>query len=317
MATSGTIVFNRTRDQLIKAALRKCGILAEGETATAQQISDAAEDLNMMVKAWKAMGINLWCYQEVAVFPVVGQSSYNISPTGDKAASNYFVTTLTAAAASSDGTITVASVTPVFTPTFVINGWVIGVVLDSGAIQWTTINGAPSGLVVTLTAVLTGAASSGNLVYIYQTIANRPLRVSAGRVKIDNGNEIPMKVISRQEYFNIPIKKLKGKPTQAYYDPQLTKGQLYIWSTFETVNDFIIITTQREIEDFNTLADTADLPQEWLEPLVWNLAARIMFDYGIDKVTRDDISAIAAGFLEIVMAFDQEAASICFTPMSE
>lgn len=311
MTTSGTITFNRTRDQLIKAALRKCGIYAEGETPTAQQISDAAEDLNMMVKYWKSMGINLWCYQEIAVFPVVGQSSYNIGATGDKAASTYTVTTLSASASASATSITVTSATGL------ASGYNIGIVLDDGTLQWTTINGAPSGTTITLTAGLNTTAASGNLIYVYQTIANRPLRVSAGRIKINNGNEIPMKVISRQEYFNLPIKTIQGKPTQLYYDPQLTNGKLYIWSTIQTVNDIILITAQRELEDFNTLSDTSDLPQEWLEPIVWNLAARIMMDYGIDKVTRDDIKAMADETLQNVIAFDQEAASVFFNPQFE
>ncbi len=294
-----------------------CGILAEGETATGQQISDGARALNNMVKAWKGMGINLWCYQEIAIFPVIGQTSYSLSSTGDKASANYLITALTISAAAAAGTITVASVTPPLTPTFVINGWTIGIVLDDGTIQWTTVNGAPSGLVVTLTATLTSAASSGNLVYIYQTIANRPLRISAGRVKINNGSEIPMKIISRQEYFNIPLKTTQGKPTQLYYDPQLTNDRVYIWATFQNINDFIIVTAQRQIEDFNTLADTADFPVEWNEAIIYNLAARLMLPYGIDKVTRDDISNMAQGFLESARDFDQEATSIFFTPMSE
>lgn len=312
MSTSGIITFNRTRDQIIKAALRKCGIYAEGETPTAQQITDGAEDLNMMVKGWKALGINLWCYQEIAIFPVVGQASYSLGVGGDKAASTYVVTTLAADGAASAGTVTLTSVTGVATT------YHIGIVLDDGTLQWTTVNGAPAGSVVTLTAPLTSAATSGNLVYVYQTIANRPLRVSAGRIKISNGNEIPMKIISRQEYFNLPIKTNEGKPTQLYYDPKLiTTGKVYIWSTFQTVNDFLIVTAQREIEDFNTLSDNADLPVEWLEPLVYNLAARISLDYGIDKTTRDDLAAMAAAFLDTVMAYDQEAVSISFTPMSE
>ncbi len=312
MTTSGLITFNRTRDQIIKAALRKCGIYAEGETPTAQQITDGAEDLNMMVKGWKALGINLWCYQEIAIFPVVGQSSYTLGVGGDKTSSNYIVTTLSADGAASAGTVTLTSVTGVATT------YNIGIVLDDGSLQWTTVNGAPSGYVVTLTTPLTSAAATGNQVYVYQTIANRPLRISAGRVKIDNGNEIPMKVISRQEYFNLPIKTNEGKPTQLYYDPQLiTTGKVYIWSTFQTVNDFLIVTAQREIEDFSTLSDNADLPVEWLEPIVYNLAARMSLDYGVDKVTRDDLAAMAAAFLDTVMAYDQEAVSISFTPTFE
>ncbi len=311
MSTSGVITFTRTRDQLIKAALRKCGIYAEGETPTAQQITDGAEDLNMMIKGWRAMGINLWCYQEIAIFPVVGQSSYNIGATGDRAASTYVVTTLSADAAASAGTITLTSVTGVATT------YNIGIVLDSGSIQWTTVNGAPSGDVVTLTVSLTGAASSGNLVYVYQTIANRPLRITAGRVKINNGNEIPMKIISRDEYYRLPLKTTEGKPTQLYYDPQLINGKLNIWSTIQEVSDFIIVTAQREIQDFNTLSDTPDLPVQWIEPIVYNLAARIALDYGVDKITRDDLSVMAQGFLESARDFDQEATSIFFTPMFE
>lgn len=311
MTTSGTIVFSETRDQFIRDALGVCGILAEGETATGQQITDGARALNNMVKAWKAMGINLWCYQEVAIFPVIGQTSYNLSATGDRASANYAVTTLSVSAAAAASTITLTSITGVATT------YNIGIVLDAGTIQWTTINGAPTGYVVTLTATLTGAASSGNLVYVYQTIANRPLRVSAGRVKINNGSEIPMKIISREEYFRIPLKTTQGKPTQLYYDPQLTHGQLYIWSTIQYVNDLIIVTAQREIEDFNTLADTADFPSEWNEAIIYNLAARMMLPYGIDKVTRDDISVMAQGFLESARDFDQEATSIFFAPMSE
>ncbi len=311
MTTSGTITATETRDQFIKDALGVCGILAEGETATGQQISDGARALNNMVKYWKAMGINLWCYQEIAIFPVIGQASYNIGATGDRAASTYVVTTLSADAASSAGTITLTSVTSVATT------YNIGIVLDAGTIQWTTINGAPAGFVVTLTTPLTSAASTGNLVYVYQTIANRPLRISGGRIKINNGNEIPMKVISRSEYMNLPIKTTQGKPTQLYYDPQLVNGKLYIWSTIQYINDFIIVTAQRELQDFNTLADTADFPQEWNEPIVYNLAARLALNYGIDKITRDDINVMAQGSLETVMAFDQEAASIFFTPMLE
>lgn len=314
MATSGTISFTRTRDQLIKAALRKCGINSVGETIEAQQIEDAAEDLNMMIKAWKAQGINLWCYQEIAIFPIVGQASYNLGATGDRAASVYFVTTLSAAAAVGSLTINLSNVSY---GNFSINGWIIGVVLDSGTIQWTTINGVPTGNIVTLAASLTGSAGAANQVYVYQVQAQRPLRVSAGRVKISNGNEIPMKVISRQEYQNLPIKKTEGHPTQLYYDPQLGNGILSMWSTFETVNDFVIVTAQREIQDFNNLNDEPDLPVEWIEPIVYNLASRIALDYGVDKVTRDDINAMAQGFLDTVMWWDQEAVSITFTPMFE
>lgn len=60
MTTSGSTVFNITRDQLIAGALRMVGAVAQGESPTATQISEAAEALNMMVKAWEVDGMPLW-----------------------------------------------------------------------------------------------------------------------------------------------------------------------------------------------------------------------------------------------------------------
>ena len=47
--TSGTTTFSITRDDIIKAALRKIGVVAQGETPTTDQITEAAFALNLMV----------------------------------------------------------------------------------------------------------------------------------------------------------------------------------------------------------------------------------------------------------------------------
>jgi hypothetical protein len=60
MSTSGSTVFNVTRDQLIAGALRLIGAVGQGETPTANQVTEAAEALNIMVKAWEADGMPLW-----------------------------------------------------------------------------------------------------------------------------------------------------------------------------------------------------------------------------------------------------------------
>ncbi len=50
------------RDQVIKAALRKLGVLASGATPSTAQVTDAAEALNAMVKEWDndPGGVHLW-----------------------------------------------------------------------------------------------------------------------------------------------------------------------------------------------------------------------------------------------------------------
>ena len=60
MATSGSTDYSQTRDDIIKRALRLIGVLAQGETPTADQVTEAAAALNGLVKAWQADGMPLW-----------------------------------------------------------------------------------------------------------------------------------------------------------------------------------------------------------------------------------------------------------------
>lgn len=55
----------RTRDDLIKDALRKCGALGEKETPTAEQLSAGGAALNALIKAFAADGMQVWKLEQV------------------------------------------------------------------------------------------------------------------------------------------------------------------------------------------------------------------------------------------------------------
>lgn len=71
--------FQLTRDQVINGALRICGVVDPEESATANQLSTAAEALNTMVAAWENEGLPLWKTQEHIISLVGGQTTYTIS----------------------------------------------------------------------------------------------------------------------------------------------------------------------------------------------------------------------------------------------
>jgi len=79
MPTSGTTAYSTTRDDIIKRALRLIGALAQGETPTATQVTEAAVALNGLVKAWAADGMPLWAITEKTVLFVSGQHVYTLS----------------------------------------------------------------------------------------------------------------------------------------------------------------------------------------------------------------------------------------------
>lgn len=81
MATSNSTDFIVTRDQIIAGALRLCGALALGETATTDQVTEASEALNMMVKAWQADGMALWAIKDYTLSLTLAAKTYEMGLT--------------------------------------------------------------------------------------------------------------------------------------------------------------------------------------------------------------------------------------------
>jgi hypothetical protein len=313
MTTSLSVNFNQTRNELIYAAMRKIGVIQVGEDPTAQETANAAQDLNRMIKAWNAQGLHLWKQVEFKVFLTGGTYKYSIGSTGDHAVNvaNLVTTALTSDVASGAGTVVLNSVTGVATT------YNIGILKDNNEIFWTTVNGAPSGTTVTLTATINGAATAGNAVYVYQNKITRPARIKhARRIKTDN-NEIEVKIRSHDDYFRIPNKSSQGTVTQIYYKPTTGNGTLYVWQAPDNGLETLELTGEISIEDFDSLADDADFPQEWYEAIVYNLAVRIAPEYGVKGQELQDLAAVAAGSLDVAKGFDKEDVDIQFTPFNE
>lgn len=76
MATSNSQNFATTRNDLINGALRIIGAIGQGEYATAVQITEASEALNMMIKAWQADGMALWVTKEYSLTLLADTASY-------------------------------------------------------------------------------------------------------------------------------------------------------------------------------------------------------------------------------------------------
>lgn len=310
--TSGTATFNMGRDKICMMALRKIGAIASGETPDAQTIQDCSDQLNMMVKALNATGLHIWTETEATLFLKAGQVAYTLGPdTIDNCADTSFTATaLTNGAGSGATSITVTSATG-----FAAN-YYIGVVLDSGAIFWTTESGAVVGSTITLASGLSGTASAGNAVYVYQTDIIRPLRVVSGRrYQLSSGIDTQMIQMSRIDYRNQPNKTATGTPTQFFYDPRggaNTQGILYVWPAPSDATYAVKFTWWRPVQDFTTSANIPDLPQEWLDALVWNLALKMAPEYDCTANRYTIIKDQAASSLDNVMGWDREPESYLF-----
>lgn len=307
MATSGVTTFSQTRIELVKGALRMAGVLDGGETPSAEDAENANAALNLYIKGFQSKAPQLWRQTQGILFLTPGTESYSLG--GSKAAlvSDFVETTLSAAALSGASTITVESASGL------ASGDQIGVELSDGTRQWTTINGAPVGTTVTLTATLTGAASSAGTVYAYTTALGRPNRITH-MVRRSGSVDIEVPLVSRQEHFNAPTKTQRGAVLEAYYSPQLSQGILYVWPTGASVRETLRFTFERTLEDMTANPDDFDLPVEWQECFKVGLAYRLSLEYGAPMQKVQLLKMEAEQRERELLDYDQEFASVYFSP---
>ena len=313
MATSGSIDWNLNRNQIILAAFRKVGAFATGETPDADSVNAASESLNALVKHYETQGIHLWTETEGTLWLQSNQYNYGLGGGAtDHAtlASDYTMTTLSANAADGATTLTVTSTSGFG------NNFYVGVMLDDGSMFWSQQNGAAAGFVITLDDALTDSAAAGNLVFVYETQLERPLRIVGARKVQWNATEsyqieTPMNpMLARLDYRALPNKAATGVPTQIFYDPQLVTGQVWVWPAPQNAVYGVNFTFYRTIQDFDAAANTSDLPVEWMRTLIWNLALDLAPEYDLSGKRFALIEKVAMQSLDEVRGWDREPESI-------
>lgn len=312
MASSGSFDFAVTTADIIQDAYEDIGVLEESETPSADQTTTAKRKLNMLAKNWgRKYGLHL--LQDVVLFLNPSQQSYllgNASTDAEWCAFNdYNQVVLDADAAASDGTITVDD------DDDIASADRIGIVLDDGTIQWTTVNGAPAANVVTLTAVLTGAASEGNLVYTYTSRIVRPLRIERDSIYLrdSSDNDTPVALMAKSDHSLMTGKTEAGQITQVAYQPLLTSGRLWVWQPHDDATDTLRFTIARPVQDFDTALDNPDFPVEASIALYKNLAVLLAPGNGAaDELPGLRIEAQVA--LDEWLDGDVENASVRFQP---
>lgn len=232
MATSSSTNFAVTRDDIIKGALRLCGALALGETPSADQVTEASESLNMLVKAWQADGMALWARGEYTLALTLDAKSYTIG-TGQ--------------------TVDIA----------------------------------------------------------------KPLKITQAILHDTQTNvDIPMRIITRDEYLRLGNKSTNGQPIQIYYDPQRDSGVLYVYppaNSSAVSYKQIKFTYQKPFEDFDASTDNPDFPQEWYEALKYGLASRLAGEYGISMDDRRQLMQEAILIKNEALGFGTEEGSFFIT----
>lgn len=277
MATSGSYNYSMDRDTIIRRAMQLANIVNLNQASRGDDHAFAVDIFQSMIKLWQAEGIQLWNRRQATLFTAYQNEQYSISNSGSHCANTFVNTTISAAESSGQSIISLTSTTGMNVADN------IGIELDNGTRQWTTILTVDSSTQVTLNTTLTASAAAGNTVIAYTNkISDRPLRILDMRKVQLNEQKIStqMAQIGYSEYFNIPLKSTDGAPLNFYYDKLLGAGQLYVFPRPDNVNFLLEFTYHEAIEDVDNGIDSLDFPTEWTLPLIYGLAAELMVAYG-------------------------------------
>jgi hypothetical protein len=169
--------------------------------------------------------------------------------------------------------------------------------------SWQLRDDTPSFLKASYSLTLTTAAS-------FSLVPERPIRILSARFK-RSGIELPMTRLSRGEWDDLPDKSVTGTPTQYYYDRQKEDALFYIWPQMASVTtETIEITYEREFTDVD-INDDIDLPGEWYDAAVKQLAARLVGPYG-SEAAKQSIKGEAEYALNLALAAGMDGESVLF-----
>lgn len=307
MATSGNVNFTQTRNQIIRGALQKCRVAADGEEISAEMLETAQNSLNSIIKNLSTQGFHLWKLAEGSIFTEKGRAKYLVGPQAALATDELHENRLKFAAYEGNKEFYL-----------LWNGMPeagdhIGICINYCCTFWAKVEKI-DGDKVFIDRVLPDCVCSGAVVYYFKNKITRPLKILSMRRADCCGYEIPLNNLERKSYFDLPNKNSEGTPLQFFYDPKLNNGELYLWPAPDCDGIRLDFTYEQEFDIFESSKNTADFPQEWIDPLKWLLAYDLSYNYGLSESERQLLKAQADEKLQQAERFDGEVGSIYVQP---
>lgn len=312
-----TAIYNKTAGDLIRAALRDASIVAVGIPIQDEDWSIAESTLNDVLSHWQArLGINLWRETEALLPLNPDQQLYSLGPDGDHCFTEYGVATLSATKVGGSYNINVSSSDELIAAGYGENS-IVGIELDSGQRYWTTADEIITGPdAIILHDALPSSASIGNIIYVYNTKIDRPVRVLDVRHAFDNSApETPVNQTSRQQYYQMNDKAATSSSVNEwYYSPQLDLGKLSVWPTANTCKNILRFTFVKPQYIPQDQSEDVLIPNEWFLPLKWALASELGVTYAISADRQVTIESKAASSLDAAMSNDVEVEFFTIQP---
>lgn len=286
MTTSGTVGATQIDvGKIIEHALRRCKVKPAAQTP--EIVTTAKESLYLFLTSLSNRGLNLWCIETAYQGLTSGRATYAM-PIGTTDVLSVVYSTPTRA--SGTDTTTATSVATELDSATTIRR--VGVKMTSVTASDTlTLASSGDGLVWTTLRTEAKTDWAADTWYWFELSTQASalhFRASFGAAATfeqfylaSSVRDLPMSQWNRDTYSCIPNKAQTGNPATCYFLEKLLTPQLTLWPVPNNTFDHLTLYVQRQPEDVGGLSNTLDIPQRWVDGVIWQLAARLCFELDI------------------------------------
>lgn len=127
--------------------------------------------------------------------------------------------------------------------------------------------------------------------------------------------DIPMVLVTREDYNRLGNKTSSGNPIQLLHIPNRVDSTIKVFPSPDTIsatNNKIVLVYQKAFDDFDNSADEPEFPSEWFDALKFALAHRLAPEYGMNVNDRKQLLAEAVLLKTEAMSGGTEEGSVYF-----
>lgn len=328
-----------TVNDLCIAALKECGQIGVGQTALAEDITDAWARLQWMLQQWQQ---KRWLVYHLVDYAVVatGQEIYTFGPGGQIDTNSVPSYGLQALGLANGGAgYTVGNVVSL---TSGPNAGVVGQqpqitvqAVDGGGAITTFVVSRAGQLASPLPTVFTSADANGASFQLpiwnflptrisspNNALTSRPDKVESAflrQIQNSEPNQVdyPLGILeSREDYNRIRLKSLVSFPGAVFMDAAWPLSNVYCYPVAQGggIYELHVTIKQRMPCRFASLATLITLPYEYYEAIVANLAFRLRSRYQIPSFPGDPLPGMVKDSLVVLRGANTEIAELTIDP---
>lgn len=320
MATSGTVATTVIDTSAVcEHALRRCKVLPSAQTPEVVLI--AKENLYMLLLNLGNRGLNLWAVEKGFIGLRHGQATYE-TPAGTLDVLNvvYSQPTLVSATFSTIATGGKATITS----TEVVR---IGFSVSASFTGSLLIKSSTDDAVFTTQLTVDSASYVAGQYYW----VDLPVATTAGYFTVESAAapypainaikvasavyDLPCSIWNRDTYAVLNSKNQQGRPSTNYFFEKKLIPTITLWPVPNNDDDHVLIYRHRQPQDIGSLTQQLEIPQRWLDGVIWLLAARLCFEIpNVDPATLQLVVQMADKQVFEAEQSETDGAPIYITP---